>query len=71
MKISRNDLIKEGDGPRLFYDSLSILIIAAGLFAAFAWNYGPDLGPQYINTALVQGAVILLLALIVMYSIPE
>lgn len=68
MELSRSDLIKKGDLHRILYDSLSILFVALGLLAAFTWSLGPDVGPWYLNTPLVQGSVILLLALLLMIS---
>lgn len=68
MPISRNDLIQKGDSRRILYDSLSVLLASVGLFATFTWRLGPDLGPQYLDTSLVQGVIILLLAMVLMVS---
>lgn len=68
MRISRADLIGEGGRERMVNDFLSIGLVGAGLFAAFAWSLGPDIGPEFLKTPMIQGTVILLLSLVLMIA---
>lgn len=68
MEISKTDLIGEGSRKQIVNDVLSIIFVAAGLFAAFAWSLGPDIGPEFLETQLFQGTVMLLLSLTLMVA---
>jgi len=70
MEISRQSLTR-GVNKSIMYDVFTLVIVFAGLLAAFAWNLGPSVVPDLFSNTLIHGGSVLLIALFLMHSLPE